>query len=62
MIAKVTQLINDARICPGRFLADANAWLVISNLLAAFDILPPVDPATGREMVPELEWVGGMTA
>lgn len=34
----------------------------MANLLAVFDILPPLDPATGREYLPKLEWVGGQTA
>ncbi|THH08770.1 hypothetical protein EW145_g2477 [Phellinidium pouzarii] len=43
------------RICPGRFFADANAWLTIANVLAVFDILPPIDPITGRETIPSFE-------
>ena len=42
-------------------MADANAWLIIASVLAVFDILPPVDPATGKEIIPELEWMGGIT-
>lgn len=50
------------RICPGRFFADASAYLVMANVLAAFNILPPIDPETGKEYIPELELVGGTTA
>ena len=52
---------NLSRICPGRFLADANIWLIIANVLAVFDILPAIDPSTGREIAPKLEWTGGVT-
>ncbi|KAJ3491621.1 hypothetical protein NLI96_g551 [Meripilus lineatus] len=31
------------RICPGRYLAEASVWIVISALLAAFDISPGKD-------------------
>jgi len=31
------------RICPGRHFALRNLHLVIANILATFDILPPVD-------------------
>lgn len=55
-------LTNTHRICPGRFLADANAWLVIANILTIFDILPSIDHSTGREAIPELDLVGGLTA
>lgn len=43
-------------------MADANAWLIIANVLAVFDILPLIDPSTGKEIIPELEWTGGITA
>ena len=50
------------RACPGRFFADTNAWLTIANMLAAFEILPPIDPVTGKEFIPKFEWIGGMTS
>ncbi|PPR01780.1 hypothetical protein CVT24_001803 [Panaeolus cyanescens] len=31
------------RICPGRFFSNRNVFAVISSVLAAFDILPPID-------------------
>ena len=34
---------TDARICPGRHFALRNLHLVIANILAVFDILPPLD-------------------
>ena len=48
--------------CPGRFFADASVWLVAANILAVFDILPPIDPVTGKVIMPEFEWIGGMTS
>ncbi|PAV15713.1 cytochrome P450 [Pyrrhoderma noxium] len=50
------------RICPGRYFADANAWLVIANLLAVFRIRPPVDPTTGESIIPELKFSCGITS
>lgn len=47
------------RICPGRFLADANAWLIIANILAVYDIMPAIDPKTGKEILPEFGWANG---
>lgn len=59
----VSIILTSCRICPGRFIADANAWLVIASILAVFDILPSIDPETGNEILPEFDWVnGGLTA
>ena len=33
----------------------------MANILATFDILPPVDPVTGEEYLPKFELIGGMT-
>jgi hypothetical protein len=41
------------RSCPGIHLADAAVWLSLACILAAFDILPPINPETGKEEVPE---------
>ena len=35
--------VDNFRVCPGRHFALRNLHLVISNVLAAFDILPPLD-------------------
>lgn len=48
------------RICPGRFFADASAWLLMANVLAAFSILPPIDPETGEDCIPPFELVGSL--
>ncbi|KAH8113801.1 cytochrome P450 [Phellopilus nigrolimitatus] len=50
------------RICPGRFFVDASIWLAIANILAVFDILPPIDPATGKETMPLAEYSFGFTS
>ncbi|KAI5119696.1 hypothetical protein M0805_003581 [Coniferiporia weirii] len=50
------------RICPGRFFADAGAWLAMANVLAMFDILPPIDPSTGKERLPPIEYIVGFTS
>ncbi|KAH8114944.1 cytochrome P450 [Phellopilus nigrolimitatus] len=44
------------RACPGRFFADANAWLTMANILAAFNIRAPVDPVTGVVLKPAIEF------
>ncbi|KAH8114936.1 hypothetical protein DFH11DRAFT_1761815 [Phellopilus nigrolimitatus] len=49
-------------ICPGRFFADASIWLAIANILAVFDILPPIDPDTGKETMPPAEYSFGFTS
>ena len=47
------------RACPGRFFADTNAFLTIANVLAAFNIQPPIDPETGKEEKPVPEFMTG---
>jgi len=53
------------RICPARYFADAGLWLTLANVLAVFDVLPPVDgpvTVTGEEKIPEEEFTTGMTS
>ncbi|KAH8114956.1 cytochrome P450 [Phellopilus nigrolimitatus] len=50
------------RICPGRFFADASVWLAIVNILAAFDIKPPLDPDSGQEKIPNADFCWGVTS
>ena len=38
------------RVCVGLHHADAIMWLFMANVLAMFDILPPIDPIAGKEM------------
>jgi len=47
------------RICPGRYFAMDATWSVIVNVLAAFDVLPPINPTTGKEEMPVPDWTGG---
>ncbi|EJD42060.1 cytochrome P450 [Auricularia subglabra TFB-10046 SS5] len=39
------------RICPGRYFADAEIWLMMATMLYCFDILPAIDEQ-GREIIP----------
>ena len=61
-MAYLGRVLNSSRICPGRYFAESAVWLVTANILAVFDILPPIDPVTGRIHVPELKWVGGLSS
>lgn len=48
-------------ICPGRFFADKLLWMTIANVLALFDILPPLHPVTGDAVMPEENFTSGAT-
>ncbi|KAI1734976.1 cytochrome P450 [Xylaria scruposa] len=43
------------RLCQGMHIADRNLFLAISRLLWAFDFERPIDPSTGKEIVPDME-------
>ena len=45
------------RICPGRFFAEANIWMFMTNLIATMDIGKAVDEK-GREIDVTAEYVG----
>lgn len=47
------------RICPGRLLAEASIFIAVANLLAAFDILPPLDES-GREQSLPVTYTSGL--
>ncbi|KAG9311161.1 cytochrome P450 [Chiua virens] len=49
------------RSCPGVHFASAHNFLVISRILALFDI-KPVTGSDGREHVPELEYTAAFTS
>ena len=49
------------RACPGMHLADAAVWLGLASILASFDILPPINPETGKEEMPEERFASGFT-
>ncbi|KAH8161465.1 hypothetical protein CIB48_g6781 [Xylaria polymorpha] len=42
------------RLCQGMHIADRNLFLAMSRLLWAFDFRRPVDPSTGKEIVPDM--------
>ena len=42
-------------------LADATIWLSLACILAKYDILPPLDPVTEVEVVPEEKFSSGFT-
>ncbi|KZT05281.1 cytochrome P450 [Laetiporus sulphureus 93-53] len=46
------------RVCPGRLLADSNAWLVAANLLATMDIGRNCD-SSGQEIIPVPKFSSG---
>ncbi|KAJ6255808.1 hypothetical protein Dda_9418 [Drechslerella dactyloides] len=50
------------RICPGRYSADANMFLMIAQSLAVFDIQKKIDPATGKEIEPVVGQVPGIVS
>lgn len=45
------------RICPGRFFAEANIWMLMTNMIATMDIGKAVDEK-GREIDAPVEYVG----
>lgn len=49
------------RICPGRFMADANFFIVCTSVLATMNISPELD-GDGRPIVPAVEYTEGITA
>ena len=49
------------RICPGRYFADASLWLQMSNILAVFDIGPPLDEYGSPQMIGEVKYTSGVT-
>ncbi|TFK29092.1 cytochrome P450 [Coprinopsis marcescibilis] len=46
------------RVCPGRFLADASVWIILTALCSLFDISRSHD-AEGREVIPSVEYTEG---
>ena len=49
------------RICPGRYFVDVNLWLMISNILALFDIVPPLDRYGKPQTIGSIEYTSGLT-
>ncbi|KAK0482393.1 cytochrome P450 [Armillaria novae-zelandiae] len=46
------------RICPGMYLAENSVFLAIATMLAVFNISKAVDPVTGEEITPDVEYDG----
>ncbi|KAF9554263.1 cytochrome P450 [Agrocybe pediades] len=49
------------RICPGRYLADANVWIAIASILTAFRIEPLTNDA-GKPMYPSEDFESAITS
>ncbi|KAH9943945.1 cytochrome P450 [Amylocystis lapponica] len=49
------------RICPGLHFAEVSLWLVMSNVLAVFNISKAID-AQGQEIEPIVEWTTSITS
>jgi cytochrome P450 len=50
------------RICAGKHFADATLFIGIASILATFDILKEVDPVTGLEVDPRVEYTTGFVS
>ncbi|RDA89398.1 hypothetical protein CP532_6184 [Ophiocordyceps camponoti-leonardi (nom. inval.)] len=48
------------RVCPGRYFAEANVFLIVARLLACFHIRKAVDEEAGVEVEPELDVYPGL--
>lgn len=45
------------RVCPGKAFAEANAWLLMVNIIATMSIEKSVD-AKGQQITPNSEYIG----
>ncbi|KAK0235423.1 cytochrome P450 [Armillaria nabsnona] len=50
------------RVCPGAGFAKVQLFLNITNILACFNILKPLDATTGEEYLPEITYTVGTTS
>ncbi|KAK0205924.1 hypothetical protein DFS33DRAFT_543495 [Desarmillaria ectypa] len=50
------------RVCPGAGFAETSVILNITNILACFNILKPIDVNTGAEYCPEIFYTTGEQA
>ena len=55
----LTEHLPTGRICPGRHLNDNSLYLIISCLLAVYDIKPPVDDQ-GNDIELKPEFTNGV--
>lgn len=46
------------RLCPGRYYALNNVWILAASMVAIFDFLKPLD-AAGKEVIPAVEFTSG---
>ena len=53
-------ILPRSSICVGEQFADASIWLVITRLLAAIEIAPARNPATGAEVPFTPDFASGM--
>ena len=47
------------RVCPGRFFAQENIWMFMTNVIATMDISKAVDEK-GRDIEVEVEYYGSV--
>lgn len=50
---------GDARLCPGRVLADSTIFLAVSGIIATFDILSAKTQG-GEDVLPEPSFASGV--
>ncbi|CAE6504149.1 unnamed protein product [Rhizoctonia solani] len=43
------------RACPGNHYAETSLFIMFASMLAVFDMRPKIDPATGKEEMPEVK-------
>ena len=48
------------RACAGMHLAESSLWLAITNILMVFEITPPIDPKTGKVVLPPTSFTPGV--
>ena len=53
--------LDVTRICPGRYFVDTTLWLMMSNILAVFDIEPPFDASKIPQKVGDIKYTSGLT-
>ncbi|KAH9834638.1 uncharacterized protein C8Q71DRAFT_151911 [Rhodofomes roseus] len=58
LLSRLMYSFQSYSICPGRFLGDSNAWLVMASVIATFHIDKAHD-LVGREITPPLEFTSG---
>lgn len=54
-------IFTNAQVCPGAHFAETTAFVNITGILATFDISPQLD-ASGREVLPDVDYTTGITS